>query len=235
MIHPSGDDLVNRTSTALQHWTITFKGKNAHSSNPQNGVNALSAVIKTFENIDHLRALMPLTANVHGIITEGGTAANIITDRATAEFTARAKDLASLNAVGEYIERAVRAAEVLTDATAEVRRDPCYAEMKSNRAISAEFKANMAELGVTMKEAANDGKYGSSDIGNVSQAMPTIHAYLNICSSYTAHHAGFTADCVTDFAHDAAVKGAKGLAMTGFDIMTGAKLREKIVNEFNGR
>jgi len=235
MIHPSGDNLVNRTSTALQHWTVEFRGKNAHSSNPQTGINALSAVMKTFENIDHLRALMPLTANVHGIVTHGGTAANIITDYAVCEFTARAKDLKSLNIVGEYMERAVKAAEILTGATATIKRDPHYAEMHSNRAISAEFKANMAELGIIMKEASNDGKYGSSDIGNVSLAMPTIHPYLDIGSNYNAHHVGFTADCITEFAHDVAIKGAMGLAMTGFDILTDTALRDVINEEFKNK
>ncbi|MCL2406667.1 MAG: M20 family metallopeptidase [Defluviitaleaceae bacterium] len=233
MVHPSGRNLINRTSTALQHWYVTFTGKNAHSSNPQSGINALSAVIQTFNNIDYLRPIMPLTANVHGIVTKGGMAANIITETAAAEFTTRAKDMESLNFVNDCVTRAIRAAEVLTGATAQVKREPCYAEMNSNRAISAAFAKNMADLGIEMIDADNNGKYGSSDIGNVSQVLPTIHPYLDIKPEGNAHSVAFTASSVSDYAHSISIKGAQGLAMTGFDIMTNESLRKEINYEFN--
>ncbi|MCL2702436.1 MAG: amidohydrolase [Defluviitaleaceae bacterium] len=232
MVHPSGENLINRTSTALQHWTVAFAGKNAHSSNPQNGINALTAAMQTFHNIDVLRPLMPLTANINGIITEGGTAANIITDRAVAEFTVRAKTLDDLHIVCDYITRAVKAAEVLTGASATVCRDACYAEFHPNRAMNRAFGDNMSGLGIVMNEADNEGKYGSSDIGNVSLKVPSVHAYLEIGSNYPGHHLGFTEASASDYAHIMAVKAAKGLALTGFDIMADEALRKRIRDEF---
>ena len=231
MIHPAGSNIVNRGSTACQHWNISFTGQNAHSSNPQNGVNALTALIQTFNNIDHLRGLMPLSANINGIITQGGTASNIITDKAKGEFTVRSKSLEDLMTTGEYILKAIKSAEVLIGATAEVKRDPFYAEMYANRGINGSLKANMAELGVTMDEA-KEGKYGSSDIGNVSLKMPSIHSYLDIGGNCPGHTIEFTAASASDKGHDAAILGAKGLAMTGYDIFADPALREKINKEF---
>lgn len=232
MIHPSNENLVNRTSTACGHYHVTFTGLSAHSSNPQNGINALTALIQTFNNIDRLKPLMPMTANINGIITKGGTASNIITDEAVGEFTIRSGTLRELSVTCAYVDRAIKAAEVLTGARAVIDREPSYAEMYANRGINAALSANMAELGVVMNEASNDGKYGSSDIGNVSMKMPSIHSYLDIGANAPAHHVDFTAASASDKAHDVAVLGAKGLAMTGFDIMSDSALRQRINKEF---
>lgn len=233
MIHPANENLIDRTSSALQHWHVSFIGKSAHSSVPESGVNALSAVIQTFNNIDSLRALMPQSANINGIITQGGTAANIITEHASCEFTARAASLEELRLVNGYINRAVTAAGVLYGAEPATSLDPAYAEMHPNKAINRALKENMAALGVEMLSPEGSGKYGSSDIANVSLVCPTIHSYLDIAAASNAHSIGFTRESVSDTAHAVTIKGAKGLAMTGFDILTRPGLLDTIKKEFN--
>lgn len=232
MIHPGTENVINRGSTALCHWYVAFAGKSAHSSNPQDGINALSAVIQTFENIDRLRALMPPSGNVNGIITKGGTAANIITDRAKCEFTVRASTLAELKVVNGLVERAVKAAGYLYGAKPKIKKDTAYAELHQNRAMSETLGDNISRFGVKMLEPAGNERYGSTDIGNVSLIVPSIHPTLNIGTFAVAHTPEFTAASAAVAAHEAMLAGAKGLALTGFDILADAGLREKIQREF---
>lgn len=234
MIHPSTSNLICRGGLATRKLKIDFYGKSAHSSSPESGINALQAVIQTFNCIDHLRAEFPLKANINGIITDGGNAPNVIPDYASCSFSVRADTINDLKLVIKGIERAVHSAENLTGAKANISKSLVYTERYPNKAIAERLKENIAQFGEQMKYPEPNMKYGSSDIGNVSLKIPTIHSYLKIAEpGINSHSMEFTDASRTDKAHEQMIKGAKALALTGFDIFNDEKLRKNIHDEFN--
>ncbi|WP_432665579.1 M20 family metallopeptidase [Wukongibacter baidiensis] len=234
MIHPTSNrSIIGRGGLAATRITVEFKGKAAHSSSPENGINALSAVIAVFNGIDALRPTFDMKSNINGIITSGGDAANIIPEHARCDFSVRAKTLAELNNLIKMIKRVVDSAEVLTGAKATINIGRLYAERYPNITMGEAFKNNMAELGEEMGYPDPDRKVGSSDIGNVTLKVPAIHSYLSIAdNSVNAHSIEFTKASISERGKEIAIKGAKGLAMTGYDILHNEVLRKKINNEF---
>lgn len=233
MIHPSTRNLICRGGLATRGVKIEYFGKAAHSASPEDGINALQAVIQTFNGIDHLRGLLPLKSNINGIILEGGKAANVIPDYAACKFSVRADTVKDLKEVVAYMERIVASVEKLTGAKAKISKSLVYAERYSNRCIDEKLKENIAQFGEIMEYPESNMKYGSSDIGNVSLTIPVIHAYLQIADKgINSHSIDFTRASVTERAHVQMVKGAKALAMTGLDIFTDKELREQIYKEF---
>lgn len=233
MIHPSTTNLICRGGLATRGLEVEFHGISAHSSTPESGVNALQAVILTFNAIDHLRALFPLKSNVNGIITHGGTASNVIPDYASCDFSVRADTVSDLKMVVEHIENAIESIEKLTGARALIKKTSIYTERYPNKIMAERFKANMERFDEIMNYPDPNMKYGSSDIGNVSLVVPAIHPYLRIAAPGTnSHSTEFTKASVTDHAHNQMIKGAKGLALTGFDILNSKELQEEIYHEF---
>jgi len=230
MIHPSsGKSLLARGGRAATSIKVHFTGKAAHSSAPSRGINALTAVLSTFQHIDMLRPTFNLQDNVNGIITRGGTAANVIPGEAACEFSLRAVTLAELKQLVEKVRQAIDTAAMLTGATAQVTVGLLYAERYPNQVMSGVFKTNMAALGEEMEWASPVGMYGSSDIGNVSLRMPVIHDYLWLApAEINAHHADFTAFSVSARADEVVIKAAKGLAMTAFDVLADTALQGEI-------
>ena len=230
MIHPSsGKSLLARGGRAATSVKVRFTGKAAHSSVPSRGINALNAVLSTFQHIDMLRPTFSLQDNINGIITHGGTAANVIPGEAACEFSLRAATLAELKQLVEKVRVAIDAGAKLTGALAEVRVGLLYAERYPNQVMSRAFQANMAQLGEEMEWASPVGMYGSSDIGNVSMKLPVIHDYLWIApTEVNTHHADFTAFSVSQRADEVVIKAAKGLAMTAFDILDNTMLQNEI-------
>ncbi len=230
MIHPSsGRSLINRGGRAATSIEINFIGKAVHSSAPGRGINALSAVIATFQHIDMLRPTFEMEDNVNGIITNGGLAANIIPGEAACKFSLRARTLIDLERLAEKVKLAANTAAQLTGAQVEIKVHPMYAERYPNLPMGEAFKANMAQLGEEMEYANPTGLYGSSDIGNVSIKIPAIHEYLWIAPAGVAsHNAEFTVESISQRADEICIKGAKGLAMTAIDIFSSTELQEKI-------
>ncbi|WP_432401474.1 M20 family metallopeptidase [Wukongibacter sp. M2B1] len=234
MIHPTSHrSIIGRGGLAATRVTVEFKGKATHSSAPEDGINALSAVISVFNGIDALRATFDMKSNINGIITNGGDAANIIPEYASCDFSVRAKNLVELKNLIKMIKRIVNSVEVLTGAKASIDIGRLYAERYPNITIGESFKSNMAELGEEMGYPDPDRKVGSSDIGNVTLKVPAIHSYLSIADeSVNAHSIEFTKASISKRAKEIAIRGAKGLAMTGYDILYSEELRKKINNEF---
>ena len=229
MIHPtSGKALTGRGGRAAVSMSVAFHGRSAHSSNPSKGTNALSALLALFSGIDMLRSSMPTGANVNGIITHGGVAANVIPDYSRGEFSVRAHTLKDLRGIVELIRQCVDSAEKLTGARSEVSLGRFYGERYPNKPICEAFKANMEILGEEMFYPDAGMQYGSSDIGNVSIKLPAIHEYLSIAPSHVnAHSAEFAAAAVSARADKVCVLGAQGLAMTAIDVLTDSNLRRE--------
>lgn len=234
MMHPSGggSNLVGRGGRAATTIHVTFHGKSAHSSAPSHGINALSAAIHVFNQIDLMRPTFQIQDNINGVILEGGTAANVIPELSRCEFSLRAETMLRLEVLIALVKSSVERAETLTGARAEVAVSPIYAERYPNKPICEAFKNNMAELGIEMKWPEPGRLYGSSDIGNVSIKIPAIHDYLSITDdkSIQSHSKAYATAAATPQADEICLKGAKGLAMTALDILENAEFREEIRN-----
>lgn len=230
MMHPSsGRSLINRGGRAATGIDVRFIGKSAHSSAPGAGINALNAVIATFNHIDMLRPTFQMQDNVNGIITHGGLAANIIPGEAACSFSLRARTLLDLQALAEKVKLAASSAAQLTGAKVEIDVHRMYAERYPNLPMCEAFKDNMALLGEEMEYANPTGMYGSSDVGNVSIKLPAIHDYLWIApAGVNSHNAEYTEHSNSPRADEICIKGAKGLAMTAIDILSDADFQEKI-------
>ena len=187
MMHPSsgGSNLVGRGGRAACSVKVHFTGKGAHSSVPKNGINALSAVIHVFQQIDLMRPTFDPQDNINGIISNGGSAANVIPASADCEFCIRADTMKRIEELIDVIKLCVRNAEQLTGAKADISWGEISAERYPNRPMCQAFKDNMETLGIEMKWPDPKAQYGSSDVGNVSIKIPAIHDYLSITDDKT--------------------------------------------------
>lgn len=230
-VHPGRQNLVQRGGLAVRSVEIEFFGRMAHSSRPEQGINALTAVLQTFSMLDAQRALLPIKANVNGIITDGGRANNVIPEHAACSFCARANDVRDLQRVTDAIERAAQAAAALTGARAEVRKGILYAERYPNREMDERYKAHLEAMGEAVEYPKPQMKFGSSDVGNVSLMIPTIQPYIRICDE-DCHTEGFLEAARSERAQEQMAKAAAALAMTGYDLLTDEALRRRVREEF---
>ena len=168
--------------------------------------------------------------NINGIISNGGSAANVIPASADCEFCIRADTMKRIEGLIDVIKLCVRNAEQLTGAKAYISWGEISAERYPNRPMCQAFKDNMATLGIEMKWPDPKAQYGSSDIGNVSIKIPAIHDYLSITDDKTiqAHTKEYADAAKSEEAQEICLKGAKGLAMTGYDILSSDEFQAEI-------
>lgn len=233
MIHPANENLIGRGGLAAQSLTAIYHGKSVHSASPERGVNALTSVVALFNAIDTLRQVWPDTGRCNGIITKGGSASNIIPDLAECSFTVRASKKQELVAMMAQISEAAQRAAQLTGATVELSYSPLFAERYSNLTMGELFKENMELLGEVMNYPDPHQRVGSSDVGNVSMIVPTIHEYLSIAGpDIIGHTNAFREAAYSPRADDVVLLAAKGLAMTGWDLATNEAFRKAARGEF---
>ena len=230
MMHPSsGKSIIKRGGRAATTVEIAFHGKSAHSSVPGMGINALSAILSTFQNIDLLRPTFEMQDNINGIITKGGIAANVIPEETACIFSLRARTILDLKVLVEKVTRAAQSAALLIGATSEISVHRMYAERYPNGPMCEAFKDNMALLGEEMGYPDPNVMYGSSDVGNISIKLPAIHDYLWIApAEVNSHSIKFTEASISQRADEVCIKGAKGLAMTVVDILSNADFQVQI-------
>jgi amidohydrolase len=235
ILHPDDKNYGSGQSLAMDAIQFDFKGKSSHAaSSPHEGINALDAVLLTFAGINAIRQHITPDARIHGIITEGGKAANIIPDRSIAQFYVRASNKNYLKELGEKVKNIARGAALMTGAALTISNyEISYDDMNTNEILSCRYMENLKYLGVTDINPARSS-YGSIDMGNVSHVVPSIHPYISISdSALVAHTAEFKDATCTDKAHTALVKGASALALTGYDVITDKELLLRIKEEFN--
>jgi amidohydrolase len=223
MIHPSSDTRESGTSAAMEALQFNYKGLTAHAAGcPEKGINALNSVIQLFNGIDALRQHVTPDVRIHGIISKGGVAANIVPDEAEAQFYIRSATKENLAAVKDKVVKIAEGAAFMTGAVLEISNyELSYDDLKTNKDLSDAYNANLRELGITKIEPPHNGA-GSSDIGNVSNVVPTIHPYIGISnSSIVGHTREFASATITNFAHERLLTGALALAYTGYDVLTG--------------
>ncbi len=237
MVHPSSRRIVDKGYLAMRKMTFTFHGKAAHASAyPEHGVNALDAMILFFSSVGLLRQQLPEGLRLHGVITNGGTAPNIIPDRTDAYFYLRAKNADDLEELTRKIVACARGAAKATGCRVTARRVSYTLQaMKINQTLAETYREGMRKLGLEEDDAPKDKNLGSSDIGNVSLVVPAIQPLVPISSGKKVeiHTNEFREATVTEKGFEGALEGAILLAYTGFRFLTDRKLRQQVRREFS--
>ena len=234
MIHGWDKWIAHQDLLGIVRVTFEFTGKAAHAAaDPFEGINALDAVIQTFNNIGMLRQQVRPDARIHGIVTSGGAAPNIIPEFAAALFYVRAK---SLDYMWQLQKRVVACAEGAAQATActlkVIEHDSAYEPMRRNETLLEVFRANMQRVGAPESPEVKD-RLGSSDVGNVSQVIPTIQPLVKIAPEGTPIHSrAFEAAAVSPLAREGMLAAAKVMAMTTLDLLTDPQLVERARQDF---
>jgi amidohydrolase len=234
MIHGWDKWIAHQDLLGIVRVTFEFTGKAAHAAaDPFEGINALDAVIQTFNNISMLRQQVRPDARIHGIVTSGGAAPNIIPEFAAALFYVRAK---SLDYMWQIQKRVIACAEGAAQATGctlkVIEHDSAYEPMKRNETLLEVFRANMQRVGAPESPEVKD-RLGSSDIGNVSQVIPTIQPLVKIAPEGTPIHSrAFEAAAVSPLAREGMLAAAKVMAMTTLDLLADPHLVERAQQEF---
>jgi amidohydrolase len=227
MIHGADCTILNQRTIAMTPYTVEFRGRSAHASaSPEAGISALDAVLQVFFSINQMRQMLRPAARIHGIITQGGTAVNVVPDRAVAEFQIREEDEAHLKPIRERFRAIVDSAAVATGARAVVTEGTSYRERIPNEALVRAFGGNADDLGIPYQEPT--ASLASSDTGDVSQTVPTLHPYLQIAPAGTsAHTPEFASAAASPMADGQITAGATLLALTGAEILLNPTLRER--------
>ncbi len=236
IVHPAGETAVGRSSLAMDCVEFIFHGKAAHAASaPHEGINALDGVIQTFNAINALRQHVRDDVRIHGIITNGGVAPNIVPELASARFYVRAAKRSYLNTVVEKVVNCARGAALATGTRLEISHpELSYDELITNDRLAAAFAANLRSLGVELDEPEKG--VGSTDVGNVSHVAPTIHPYIAVGpSTLVAHTEEFREAVVSDAGKRALIVATQALALTGLEILTDPDLLQEIRAEFRGR
>lgn len=237
MIHGRPGTQVWRPSLGIVKVKCEFFGKAAHASSwPWRGVNALNAMIQLFVSMDAMRQQIRPDARVHGVITNGGAQANIIPEYTAAEFYLRAPRTDYCRELLRRFQAAAEGAAKATGCTVAVTPDPTVHEpLKPNSTMAGLFKKNLERI--DFPEDPDDGQagYGSTDCGNVSQAIPTIHPYIRISpDGVPGHSREFAEWARSPLARTGLVAAAKALAMTALDLVADPAELQRAKEEFAG-
>ena len=222
MVHPSGRNMTRRKSLTSHKIGIEFFGRAAHAAAwPDAGINALDAVIQTFNGINALRQHLRDDARIHGIITHGGRVTNIVPDYAAAQFGVRAADVGYAEQIIEKIRACAEGAARATGARLEFEtQEAYYANMMPNPKLADLMDANMVALGIEVRLPLPNERMGSSDMGNVSQTVPALHPYIAIGPEDLAGHTVEFREAAGSLAgHEGMIKAAKAMAMTAVDLL----------------
>ncbi|MCI0474723.1 MAG: peptidase dimerization domain-containing protein, partial [Anaerolineales bacterium] len=235
IVHPSVRNMVARGSLASTRLFLEFSGRASHAAAaPEEGINALEAVILTFNNVNALRLHLRPDARLHGIITSGGTAANIIPDYAAAQFSVRAAKHGYAQQVLRRVIQCAEAGAAATGATLKYSTNPSYAELIPNLTLARAFAANWETLGVHVIDPRPDDRMGSTDMGNVSHVVPAIHPYIQITKEGVGGHTiEFRQAAISPMGHQGLILAAKGMAMTTIDLLSDPELMARIKQEFD--
>lgn len=234
MFHPSHRTMVNRSALALTSLTLKFKGKASHAaSNPHLGINALDACIQTFNAVNAMRQHLPDEHRIHGVITHGGVAPNIVPEYAEAKFLVRHKRLELLYGIRDKVIACAQGAAQSLGATVEIEEGHIYAERNVNPVMAERFGRYLEQQGVTLQSPPAVGGVGSSDFGNLSQALPAIHPYLKIVPEGTSNHTHeFAKAAASPEGLNAMLQACKALAGTAADMLIDSAFMQRVKEAF---
>jgi amidohydrolase len=237
MVHPSTEDLTAYPLLANARARVRYRGRAAHaSSNPEAGRNALDGLVLAYQSVAALRQHVPAGHRIHGVFTNGGSAANIVPELAEGLFVARAPDLSSLRSLCERVSRCFEAGAFATETSVEIDWDDIvYADMRTNWPLADAYRQNAEALGRQFErfEDVPQSRAASTDMGNVSYIVPAIHPMIGMApKGVVHHHRDFALWSASDEGMKAAIDGAKALAMTALEFMTNSRLRGDVAKAF---
>jgi len=224
MVHPAGVDLATMPCICVSEVEVSYAGKSAHASAmPHAGINALDALILAYQAVAQLRQHIKPTERIHGIINEGGVAPNIVPDRASGTFYVRAADAIELAALKKRVHACFEAGALATGCRADIQWAKAdYLDMKTSWPIADAYEANARTLGRDFFPLSKmpSGSAGSTDMGNVSHRVPSIHPMIaSAPPSVVIHNPEFAKWAGSEMGDKACIDGAKSLAMTAIDFM----------------
>lgn len=236
MVHPEPGDVEYVPYLANEQLHVAMHGKAAHaSSTPWAGVNALDALVLGYMAVAALRQHLRDDEKVHGIILDGGKADNIVPDHASARFRVRARTKERLEPLKTRVLACFEGAAAQTGARLEHRWLGGYADMRSNRTLAAAYRRNGERLGRTFVDPAliPASIAGSTDMGDVSYALPSIHPVIGMVPlGVVGHTEEFARWAGSEAGDRCVIDGAKALAMTGIDVWSRPDLLAGIRAEF---
>lgn len=237
MAHPNFAYNRSGKSLALEPIEFEFTGKTSHAAAaPEKGINALDAVINTFNAINALRQQTKSDARIHGVITNGGDAANIIPDKAVAQFYVRAKTKTYLDELVEKVKNCAKGAALGAGVEIKISNyELSYDNLVTNHIMDDLFVENLIKLGISEDDIKDPREgYGSVDAGNVSHVCPTIHPYFDITNdeNIAPHTREFASCTLKGYAYGNMKITIGALALTAAEILKDEELMKKIKEEF---
>ncbi len=234
MFHPSGKTVLWKHALARRKLLIEFFGKSAHAAaSPEKGINALDATIQTFQNINALRQHIEESSRLHGIITHGGDAPNIVPDYSASLFYIRAREDDYCDELLEKVKNCAHGASIATGARVEMEMQGAYKSLRTNMPLAQTFKANLEALGWDFDEIDPSKGIGSTDMANVSHVTAAIHPYLSIGpKDLVGHSTEFAEAAASEKGQQAMIAAAKALASTAVDVLLRPSLLAAIRAEF---
>jgi amidohydrolase len=234
MVHPAPVDIVELPMIAADHFDVYYTGKEAHASaSPDFGINAADALTIAQTSIGLLRQHIKSTDRIHGIVTKGGDAANIVPAHTSAHYMVRAATIGDLSAIYDRVKKCFEAGALATGSTVEfVESGVPYAEVRHDPGIAALYKRNAEDLGRSFFDPGPhaDRMAASTDMGNISLALPSIHPSIGIDARGAVNHQPeFTAACDQPSADKACFDGALAMAWTCIDLATDEAQRNRLL------
>ncbi|MBS3736449.1 MAG: M20 family metallopeptidase [Candidatus Bipolaricaulota bacterium] len=234
MVHMFDRTILDPKFIAMEGIEFRFHGKSSHAAGaPEEGINALNGVIQTFENINALRQHVKDGVRIHGIITDGGSAINIVPETAAARFFVRADTSTYLTEVLDKVKKCGEGAGVATGADARIETFEANEDLDNNPVLTEIFAENIRRYTEVAIETSEES-LGSTDAGDVSKVIPTLHPTVSIAPEGTSLHSEeFARASASEKGFEGMIKAAKGMALTALDLLTGASALDRVWDSFN--
>ena len=231
MIHPAGVNLASMPCICVAEVRVEYHGRSAHASAmPHKGLNALDGLLLAYQAISNLRQHIQSTERIHGIVTDGGLAPNIVPEFTAGEFYVRAANAADLAALKPRVQACFEAGARASGCTVDVQWSGVdYLDLNTSWPLANSFKRNAEAIGRAFfpLEKMPAGASGSTDMGNVSYRVPSIHPMLAAAPpNVVIHNPEFAKWARSELGDKAALDGAKSLAMTAIDYLNDGTLQE---------
>ncbi|KAJ5818114.1 hypothetical protein N7474_003705 [Penicillium riverlandense] len=242
MMHPMAESeflklgargIAGRTSIACYDVIGAYEGVSAHASAaPWEGVNALDAVVAAYNNISMLRQQIQPTDRIHGAILNAPDITNAIPEKVQTKYTIRSPTIQGAKALGQRVRQCLEAGALATGCKIQIEETKAYANLVVNQPLCEEFRDHSVAQGEKMLVADDEPMSGSTDQGNVSHALPSLHALIGIPAAAQNHTHEFTAAVATEESFQRTLKSGKSMAMTGWALLTDEHLYTRVIQDF---
>jgi amidohydrolase len=234
IFHPSDRTASVQYALACTHWEWTFRGKAAHAAgSPDRGINALDAFVHAYTGISMWRQQLRDDARVHGFIIDGGSAPNIIPELTRGEYLTRARDGEYLRTMNVRFRAIFEAAATATGCDLQLDQRETYLDLRSNPVLAERTRIHLAGIGLAEDDVVPWARTGSTDVGDVSYAAPTVHPEFAIAEEGIGPHThGFREAALSVRGEQAMLQAAEVLARVGADVVLDADVRQRVRDAF---